>query len=598
MSDHSVPLVVGVTGHRDLVPAEVPELRKRVLEFFHKLRSLFPKLPIMVMTPLAEGADRLVADVAKELGLPIILLLPMERHLYQADFHGESLVEFHEMMGLGQTVELPLVSGNTEENIQHGVARDMQYAQLGAYLAAHSHILLALWDGKLSTARGGTGHVVQFHQHDIIELIAEGQHRSPIDFAEDESDLVYHIVCSRIENGSPLEPLLPGEAQWLTRDDVQPRSDEIPLRYLVVFQRMAEFNVDLQRPMAVSDYYPLISESAGTPGNGASDIASLYQKADFLAERYRRLVSGSLRSIYVLIGLAGLSFIVYADLPELKFVEYMIYPYLLFIAAVLVIFALDSRGGWHRKHLDYRSLAEALRVQFYWSIAGVEMTNPSRFSHDSFLRRQDLELGWIRNIMRFAGRHADAATRTVIDSATSSVVREWVGDDNSGQTGYYSKKSGERSLRGKLTSAVGMMCFVTGVGVALLLAVFQGFEQAIEQPISDVLIALMGLLPLIALIRQQYAHRTAEHELFNQYTYMYRIFSNAHRLLDNAATTEIKRDIVTMKHVPGTTPRIACFDAAAVPSTVLLGVGQRRSPLARCDRRQPALFLFRTATEQ
>ncbi|MCZ6641911.1 MAG: hypothetical protein O7F71_10075, partial [Gammaproteobacteria bacterium] len=33
-------------------------------------------------------------------------------------------------------------------------------------------------------------------------------------------------------------------------------------------------------------------------------------------------------------------------------------------------------------------------------------------------------------------------------------------------------------------------------------------------------------------------------ELFNQYTYMYRIFSNANRLLDNAATTEIKRDIL------------------------------------------------------
>jgi len=54
----------------------------------------------------------------------------------------------------------------------------------------------------------------------------------------------------------------------------------------------------------------------------------------------------------------------------------------------------------------------------------------------------------------------------------------------------------------------------------------------------------MGLLPLVAIIRQQYAHRTAEHELFNQYTYMYRIFSNANRLLGNAATTEIKRDIL------------------------------------------------------
>lgn len=544
MQDNVVPLVVGVTGHRDLVPEEVPLLREQVLGFFARLKSLFPELPIMVMTPLAEGADRLVADVATELGMPIVVLLPMERHLYQADFEGDSLTEFHEMIELGETVELPLVGGNTEADIQNGVARDLQYAQLGAYLAAHSHILLALWDGKLSTSRGGTGHVVQFHQHDIIELIAEGQHRSPIDFAEDESDLVYHIVCSRLEDGSPADSMTPGQAHWLTRDDVRPRSSEMPVRYLVVFQRMAEFNIDLQRSVAQSDYEPLISESAEDQGHGPCEIARLYQKANVLAQRYQRLVMGSLKGTYILIGLAGLSFIVYADLPELRFVEFMIYPYLAFIGSVLAIFALENRGGWHRKHLDYRSLAEALRVQFYWTIAGVQMTNPSRFSHDSFLRRQDLELGWIRNVMRFAGRHADSKTHNVADSATNSVVKAWVGDDESGQTGYYRRKSGERSLRGKWTSAVGMMCFMSGVGVAIALAAFQVFDQAIDQPVSDVLIAMMGLLPLVALIRQQYAHRTAEHELYNQYTYMHRIFSNAHRLLNNAATTTIKRDIL------------------------------------------------------
>ncbi|MCZ6855224.1 MAG: hypothetical protein O7G86_15040 [Gammaproteobacteria bacterium] len=544
MPDCNVPLVVGVTGHRDLVPEEVPMLRKRVLDFFHTLNGLFPGLSIMVMTPLAEGADRLVADVAKELGFPIIVLLPMERRLYQADFQGESLAEFQDMMELGETVELPLVGENTEADIQKGAVRDLQYAQLGAYLAAHSHILLALWDGKLSTATGGTGLVVQFHQHDIMEVIAEGQRRSPIDFAEDESDLVYHIVCSRREDGGPLDPLVPGEAQWLTRDDLHPRTDEIPVRYHVVFQRMSEFNEDLRRPIDVTNYDPLIDESADTDKGGASDIAKLYQSANSLAERYQRLVMASLKSTYTLIFLAGLSFIVYADLPDVQFVEYMIYPYLTFIALVLLIFSLDRRGGWHRKHLDYRSLAEALRVQFYWSMAGVKMTNPSRFSHDSFLRRQDLELGWIRNVMRFAGRHADAVSHEVMDSATSSVAREWVGDDSSGQTGYYRMKSSERSLRAKLTSALGTICFVAGVAVALALAVFQIFEQGLEKPMSDVLIALMGLLPLLALIRQNYAHRTAEHELFNQYAYMYRIFSNAHRLLDNAATTEVKRDIL------------------------------------------------------
>ena len=172
MRDSAIPLVVGVTGHRDLIPDEIPLLRKRVQSFFETLRQLFPGMPIMVITPLAEGADRLVADVAKELGMSLVILLPMARHLYQADFRSESLAEFQEMMDLGEIVELPLV-GKAAEDLRERAVRDLQYAQLGAYLAAHCHILLALWDGKVSTSTGGTGHVVQFHQHDIIELIAK-----------------------------------------------------------------------------------------------------------------------------------------------------------------------------------------------------------------------------------------------------------------------------------------------------------------------------------------------------------------------------------------------------------------------------------------
>jgi hypothetical protein len=33
------------------------------------------------MTPLSEGADRLAAEAAKELGIPILLLLRMPRQL-------------------------------------------------------------------------------------------------------------------------------------------------------------------------------------------------------------------------------------------------------------------------------------------------------------------------------------------------------------------------------------------------------------------------------------------------------------------------------------------------------------------------------------
>ncbi len=537
---YRVPLVVGVTGHRDLVPEETATIKQRVRTFFEGLQAEYPTLPLMVMTPLAEGADRIAAEVAEELGIPCVILLPMPRQIYQSDFQGDSLVEFHKMLEIGEVVELPLLDGASRDDVATpGHARDMQYAQLGAYLAAHSHILLAVWDGKPSAAPGGTGHVIHFHQHDVIELIAEGQHRSPIDFSEDESDLVYHVVCSRLEAGPPVDPLVPGDVHWFTRDDFEPRTREMPARYKVVFERMAEFSKDMRTPTEEGAFYELLPEEEMRKCNpGARDIAHLYNKVDYLARRYQKLAMTSLRLAFAFAILAGLCFIVYADMPEQ---ELMIYPYLLFVVAVVAMFAIDARRGWQRKHLDYRVLAEGLRVQFYWSVAGIVMENASRFSHDSFLKRQDLELGWIRNIMRFAGRRADSQEHGDSEWGLELVIQEWVGDEQHGQIGYYQRKSMERSNRNRWTGRLGVVSYVLLMVVALILAVYQ---WNIHAPWSNVLVAMMGLLPLIATVRQNYAHRTAEHELILQYAYMHRIFRNAHRLLQSVTDLTGRQEIL------------------------------------------------------
>ena len=63
---YSVPLVVAVTGHRDLLPDEIPAIRQRVRAFLEGLRSQSPDRDILLMSPLAEGADRLAAVLDDE----------------------------------------------------------------------------------------------------------------------------------------------------------------------------------------------------------------------------------------------------------------------------------------------------------------------------------------------------------------------------------------------------------------------------------------------------------------------------------------------------------------------------------------------------
>lgn len=531
-----VPLVIGVTGHRDLLASEHEEIKERIRAFFVQMQESFPDLPLMMMTPLAEGADRIAAEVAHELGVPIVVLLPMPEHLYQSDFQGESLREYQMMRGLGERIELPLLPELDEESVKTpGPGRDLQYAQLGAYLAAHSHVLLAIWDGKASNAPGGTGHVIKFHQHDVIDLIADGQHRSPIDFTEDESDLVYHVVCSREESGPPEPGLEPGRAYWFTRDELKPRTLYMPERYRVVFRRMAEFSADLKQPIDPEEFHPLLpAEDLARCGQGARDIDHLYHRADALARRYQKYFYRVIWATTLLALTAGVSFVAFADWPG---IQAMLPPYILCVILVLVVAGLDRRFSWQRKYLDYRVLAEGLRVQFYWSVAGVEMENPSRFSHDSFLKRQDLELGWIRNVMRFAGFRSDSRDRSSSDELVDLCMQYWVQDQHS----YYQRKAIERERRQRLTSAFNFVSFFVLIASALTLALRSGIMDQVHE---GMLIALMGLLPFVIAARQNQAFRLAESELLAQFQHYVRMFRNAQNLMAKAPNLAVRQDIL------------------------------------------------------
>ena len=45
-----VPLVIGVTGHRDLMEAEIPGIETRVRDFLSRLQERFPNLPLRIMS--------------------------------------------------------------------------------------------------------------------------------------------------------------------------------------------------------------------------------------------------------------------------------------------------------------------------------------------------------------------------------------------------------------------------------------------------------------------------------------------------------------------------------------------------------------------
>lgn len=535
---YAIPLIIGVTGHRDLIASEIPMLEENVERFFTDLQIRYPHLPVQVITALAEGADRLVARVALRMNLKVSVLLPMPRSVYETDFDEQSRAVFAEMLTEGDLIELQLLPDSLAQGVQRpGKARDAQYEYLGVYIAAHSHILLALWDGKPSSASGGTAHVIQFHQEDVVELLADDQRRSPIDFSEDESDLVYHVVCSREATGAPVDGIFPGECYWLSRDDLQPRTQSMPVRYSVVFDRQSEFNVDV-KTVGSTDMPPIADSSAAPNSRLLEDIQQMFRRVDVLAIDYQRKAVMGLRWMYSFAALTGLSFIAYADFAGQ---DYGIFLYLLFLVCGISLYYRESRGAWDRKHLDYRGLAEGLRVQFFWALSGVPPDNASRFSHDAFMKRQDMEVGWIRNAMRYAGLRVNST----IDHATAAgleiAVRVWVDHETASQTVYYRRGAKDRTERALRTRFFSSAAFAGAVVIAVVLALA---GDSMSQGWQNILIALMGGLPFLAAVRNGYAHRVAERELIAQFNYMERIFSNARRLLGRARSMREKQDIL------------------------------------------------------
>ena len=207
------------------------------------------------MSPLAEGADQLVAEVALELGMPLTVPLPMPKRLYLQDFDVAGVARAVRPLCAAaiDVFELPLTPGNTAESDRGPRAnRARQYAQVGVFMCAHCHVLLALWDGKDSDQLGGTSQVVRFHHDDVMPGFTPRAAAGRLILADDESDLVYHVVCSRDRpDGAPAAGLVPLERELVhVRRSRSRASAHMPARHRLVFDRTNEFSRDVRQHAA------------------------------------------------------------------------------------------------------------------------------------------------------------------------------------------------------------------------------------------------------------------------------------------------------------------------------------------------------------
>lgn len=150
-------LKVGVTGHRPnrLVDIDDTALRQSIREALTAIVNGTPGYQRTVISPLAEGADRMVAWEALNAGYRLVCPLPFSREEYARDFTTvDSHAEYSALLSQADTVvELPGTRDTPD-------CTDAAYAAVGRHIVSRSDLLIAVWDGHRARGDGGTADVV------------------------------------------------------------------------------------------------------------------------------------------------------------------------------------------------------------------------------------------------------------------------------------------------------------------------------------------------------------------------------------------------------------------------------------------------------
>lgn len=174
---------VGISGHRDLEKSRTAEYRTALIRILVALEETAKSKgkTLRVVSPLADGADRLMVHTAKELGIDYEVFLPMKQELYEKDFDDASLTEFRTLLeGAEKIAVAPLCKGCNETNIaDYGVWRDRQYQTMGFSLVDSVEFMVFMWDGDETVKVGGTYDILSYAKQrgkpmEVISVLREG----------------------------------------------------------------------------------------------------------------------------------------------------------------------------------------------------------------------------------------------------------------------------------------------------------------------------------------------------------------------------------------------------------------------------------------
>ena len=517
-----VPLRIGVTGHRDLDPADVDHLRKTVEGLLGQLRQRLPGIHVELVSGMADGADRIAAEAALAAGMNVHALLPMPLDMYLDDFDEASQQHLRALLAdpRVQTTELELPLGiDREQASEHGWARDALYVALAERLREGTSILLAMWDGEDRGLPGGTGDTVLRYLGLVTKESARPPRRLPLREAEakaaDGERPVFWLRTRRNEsegmNAAAGFLGIADDGEVVVTGQQLPQRLAEELDKLVDYARDAESHVDAEQHP-----WGLVSDEALSLRPGAAEslraIDYEYRRADLLAVHHQQRSDRLFKAFSLMAAIMGFLFLVYAK----------IYPGKVFLAGYLVLFgggfllfSLAVREGWFTRHLMYRAVAESLRTRFYLTVAGVTPRGIEQHLMRLLGVRRIAGFSWIGHILRACTPFELGSTDD--DRAAFEWVRKtWIEDQHK----YFHRKAHAlHHAHERLERFKAVILITMAVAVASLMF-FKGFYSEVHiagLPLKTYMVFLLGLVPFWLGVWEIYQAKMAIKELGWQY---------------------------------------------------------------------------------
>lgn len=394
---------LGVTGHRTLsdeaalrekvkgIVARATSVSGEIFEMFDEesqeliRRSAHTPMALGILSPLAEGADRLVAqEVLKSPDAVLEVALPLVGEEYIKDFQTDS--SQREFLDLLHEARHPvsLRTKTLEEEYPGGdlaEERRNAYRDVGHYVVDHCDVLIALWDGQASRGKGGTAEIVEYARNSdrpmiVISTIA------PHDVIVEKGP--FGLNAGVMEDFERFNSFyIPDDEQDryvenMYNETFSARLKEKKKRFLRILWKKTE----LPTPDEQEEYMlklEIANNLAAAIPETLSDIREkvlpYYVRASQIAKHNQRKyqIAGSL--VYILAALAVADVAAATLTLDVRYIPTIAFSIeILLLLSILMLVYFSHRHRSHKKWVENRFLAERIRASIFFAVSGVEVS--------------------------------------------------------------------------------------------------------------------------------------------------------------------------------------------------------------------------------